>query len=207
MQRSDDMPQTITYTLGNSLYVNMTNRCTCDCDFCERNTIDAVGDADSLWLEYEPSQEEVLESIKACDLTQFDELVFCGFGEPTIRMAELLWVARHVKDLAPLLPIRINTIGHANLIAGYDTTPSLAGTIDVLSVSLNRADKEAYIQQMHPVFGDKAYDGMLEFVKKAREYVPKIILTVVDLISEDEIEQCREIAESMGVSFRIRAAH
>lgn len=201
------MPQTITYTLGNALYVNMTNRCTCDCDFCERNTIDAVGDADSLWLEYEPSQEDVLESITTRDLSEFDELVFCGFGEPTIRLEELLWVARHVKDVAPLLPIRINTIGHANLLAGQDITPSLAGVIDVLSVSLNRADKEAYVKQMRPAFGDKAYDGMLEFVKKARQYVPNIVLTVVDLIPPDEIERCREIAEGLGVSFRVRAAH
>ena len=201
------MSQTITYILGNALYVNMTNRCTCDCDFCERNTIDSVGDADSLWLEYEPSQEEVLESIMARDLSQFDELVFCGFGEPTIRLEDLLWVAKRVKEATPLLPIRINTIGHANLLVGKDVTPNLAGIIDVLSVSLNRADKEAYIQQMRPIFGDKAYDGMLEFVKKARQYVPQIVLTVVDLISTEEIEQCRKIAEDLGVSFRVRAAH
>jgi len=199
--------QTVTYTLGDALYVNMTNRCTCDCDFCERNTIDAVGDADSLWLEYEPSREEVLESITARDLSKFDELVFCGFGEPTIRLEDLLWVAQHVKDTAPLLPIRINTIGHASLLSGRDVTPSLAGVIDVLSVSLNRADKEAYLKQMRPAFGDRAYDGMLEFVEKARQHVPKIVLTVVDLISADEIEQCRKIAEGLGVSFRVRAAH
>ena len=199
--------QTITYTLGNALYVNLTNRCTCNCDFCERNTIDGVGDADSLWLEYEPSQDEVLESIMARDLSQFEELVFCGFGEPTIRLNELLWVARHVKEATPLLPIRINTIGHANLIAGQDITPRLEGVIDVLSVSLNRADEDAYIKQMHPAFGDKAYNGMLEFVEKAREYVPNIIMTVVDLIPADEIERCRKIAEDLGVSFRIRAAH
>ena len=199
--------QTITYTLGNALYVNLTNRCTCNCDFCERNTIDGVCDADSLWLEYEPSQEEVLESIITRDLSQFEELVFCGFGEPTIRLNELLWVARHVKESTPLLPIRINTIGHANLIAGQDITPRLEGVIDVLSVSLNRADEDAYIKQMHPAFGDKAYNGMLEFVEKAREYVPNIIMTVVDLIPADEIERCRKIAEDLGVSFRIRAAH
>jgi len=201
------MPQSITYTLGNALYVNVTNRCTCDCDFCERNTIDTVGDAESLWLEYEPSSQEILESILARDLSQFTELVFCGFGEPMLRTDDLLLVAKHVKEVAPTLPIRINTNGHANMIANQDVTPGLAGIIDQLSISLNRADKDAYELHMQPTFGIKSFDGLLEFVEKAKKHVPDITLTVVDLITPDELEKCRKIAKDMGVSFYARPAH
>jgi len=201
------MPECITYTVGDGLYINMTNRCTCDCDFCERNNINTVGDAESLWLDYEPSREEVLDSVISRDLTQFKELVFCGFGEPMLRADDLLWVAGQVKQTVPELPIRINTNGHANMIAGYDVTPKMAGIIDRLSVSLNRADAITYNRHIRPAFGTGAFDGMLEFTEKAKNYVPEITLTVLDLLPPEEIEKCREIADHMGVGFRIRTAH
>jgi len=201
------MSQCVTYIAYDGLYVNMTNRCSNDCDFCERNIIDSVGDADSLWLEHEPSCQEVLASITERDLSRFSELVFCGFGEPMMRAEDLLWVAGHVKQIAPNLPIRINTNGHANLIAGRDITPEMAGVIDRLSVSLNRADEKAYTEHMRPDFGSDAFDGLLSFVEKAREYVPDITLTVLDMITPEELARCREIAEKLGVAFRVRAAH
>ena len=200
------MPQYIAYTVGGGLYINMTNRCTCDCDFCLRNNINAVGNAESLWLDYEPSREEIRESVISHDLTRFSELVFCGFGEPMIRADDLLWVARQVKQIMPSLPIRINTNGHANMIEGYDITPKMAGIIDCLSVSLNRADATAYNKHVRPVFGVEAFGGVLDFAEKARCYVPKITLTVLDLLPPDEIADCRKIAERMGVDFRVRTA-
>ena len=200
------MPQVITYILGGSLYINMTNRCTCDCDFCERNNSDSVGDAESLWLDYEPSREEILESINSRDLTQFTELVFCGFGEPMLRAKDLLWVARQIKQISPL-PVRINTNGHGNIIAGYDITPEMSGIIDRLSISLNRADAVKYNKHIRPVFGSGAFEQMLDFVKKAKNFVPEITLTVLDLLSQEEITSCREIAENLGVGFRVRATH
>ena len=201
------MPQCITYTVGDGLYVNMTNRCTCDCDFCERNNINSVGDSESLWLDYEPSREEVLESVVSHDLTQFEELVFCGFGEPMLRYEDLFWVARQVKQITSSMPVRVNTNGHANIIAGCDITPKMSGIIDRLSVSLNRADAVTYNKHMRPVFGLEAFDGLLEFIEKARVYVPEITLTVLDLLTPEEIENCRKIAESMGVGFRVRTTH
>ena len=198
------MSQCITYIVGDGLYINMTNRCTCDCDFCERNFINAVGSADSLWLDYEPSREEILESILLRDLEQFKELVFCGFGEPTLRTDDLLWVAHQIKEIIPTMPIRINTNGHANIIAGYDVTLKMAGIIDHLSVSLNRADAISYSQHIRPVFGVETFFGVIEFVKKARNSVPKITLTVLDLLTPEEITDCREIANRMDVDFSIR---
>jgi len=201
------MPQVITYTVYDGLYVNMTNRCTCACDFCERNTMDSVGDAESLWLDHEPSREEVWDSIRARNLKDFDELVFCGFGEPMLRAEDLLWVARQVKQMMPACPIRVNTNGHANMIANRDITPDMAGLIDRLSISLNRADETAYDRHMRPVFGKAAFQGVLEFARKARAYVPDIALTVVDLLTTDELDRCREIARELGLAFRVRAAH
>jgi len=201
------MSQCVTYIAYDGLYVNMTNRCSNDCDFCERNIIDSVGDADSLWLEYEPSCQEVLASITEHDLNGFSELVFCGFGEPMMRADDLLTVARHVKKAAPKLPIRINTNGHANLITRRDITPDMSGVIDRLSVSLNRADEKAYTEHMRPDFGSEAFAGLLSFVEKAKKYVPDITLTALDLITPDELTRCREIAEKLGVAFRVRATN
>ena len=198
------MAQCITYTVGGGLYINMTNRCTCDCDFCLRKSINAVGDAENLWLEREPSRDEVLKSVEKRNLTDFNELVFCGFGEPLIRADDLFWIARKIKQSFPKLPIRINTNGHANIIAGYDITPQMAGIIDRLSVSLNRADAESYNLHVRPVFGAEVFFDLLEFVKKARRHVPEITLTVLDSLPPDEIESCRKIAEDLGVYFRIR---
>ena len=201
------MPQCITYIVNDGLYVNMTNRCTCDCDFCERNSINTVGDAESLWLDHEPSREEVWKSITSRDLTKFSELVFCGFGEPMLRADDLLWVARQLKQIMPSLPIRINTNGHANMIAGCDITPKVDGIIDRLSVSLNRADEVTYNRHVRPVFGIPAFSGLLEFVEKARRHVPEITLTALDLLPPDELAACRKIAERLGVDFRVRITH
>ena len=200
------MPQCITYSVGDGLYINMTNRCTCDCDFCLRNNINAVGDSDNLWLDYEPSREEILESVMSHDLTRFSEIVFCGFGEPMLRAGDLFWVAREIKNRTPL-PVRVNTNGHANIIAGRDLTPEMAGIIDRLSVSLNRADAAAYNRHVKPVFGEAAFESLLDFTAKARSYVPEITLTVLDILPPDEIALCREIAGQTGVAFRVRTTY
>ncbi|MCL2546109.1 MAG: TatD family nuclease-associated radical SAM protein [Oscillospiraceae bacterium] len=197
---------TITYTVHNGLYVNLTNRCTCDCDFCERNSIDRVGNSGSLWLEREPTLQEILDDLAKYDLMQYDELIFCGFGEPTLRLDVILGVARDVKACHPRLPIRINTNGHANLIAGHDVTPDMQGLIDVLSISLNRPDGAAYERHMRPVY-DCAFDGLLDFARRAKQYVPTVVLSVVDVLPEEQLQQCRLIAERLDVTFRVRPYH
>ena len=128
---------TITYGYGKNLYVNTTNRCTCACEFCIRTTGDGVGTASNLWLDREPTREEILADIQKQDLSRYDELVFCGYGEPTFRWDDIAWVCDQLRDAGPVPPIRMDTNGHGNVICGRDITPELKGRIDVVSISLN----------------------------------------------------------------------
>ena len=201
------MAQVITYTVKNGLYVNITNRCTCACDFCERRNYNGVGDAESLWLEREPTREEIWDDIALRNLVDYKELVFCGFGEPTVRLDDLLWVARRVKETAPTLPIRINTNGHANLIAGRDVTPALAGVIDALSISLNRPDAAGYSLHMNPTFGEAAFEGLLDFAVRAKEFVPQVTFSVVDVLDKEELSSCKSLASRLGIPLFVRAYH
>jgi TatD family-associated radical SAM protein len=166
-----------------------------------------VGDAETLWLEREPTREEIWEDISKRELCRYSELVFCGFGEPTLRLDDLLWVARRVKAAMPALPVRINTNGHANLIAGRDVTPELEGCIDALSISLNRANAASYNAHMKPVYGEAAYEAVIDFAVKAKEFVPGITLSVVDVLDSDELVQCRDIALQLDLPLRIRGYH
>lgn len=193
---------TITYEVGNGLYVNTTNRCSNACEFCVRATVESFyGD---LWLEREPTVEEICESIFSRDLTKYSELVFCGYGEPTERIDDILAVAGQVKAKSNL-PIRINTNGQGNLIAGRDITPELAGLIDCISISLNTADASSYQAICHSDYGEDAYEALQDFAKKATKYVPKVVFSVVEkTIPDEDIEKCRKIASDCGVTLRVR---
>ena len=195
---------TITYPVHNGIYVNMTNRCPCACTFCLRKQSDHVYGSDSLWLEREPTVEEVCESIDKWDLSKYSEIVFCGYGEPTMRLDDLLKVAAYIKSKSNI-PLRINTNGLADLIAGEKVAHKLEGLIDTVSVSLNATNKEDYFKLVRPKFGIDSYDAMLSFTKECTKYVPNVIMTVVDeVISKEEQEKCREICESIGAKLRVR---
>lgn len=195
---------TITYAGRNSIYVNMTNRCPCACTFCLRHNKDYVFNSDSLWLDREPTVEEVCESIMKWDLQKYDEIVFCGYGEPTERLYDLLEIAKYIRAHSNI-PIRINTNGLADLIWNKSTAPSLKGLIDTVSISLNATNKEDYLKVVRPKFGIGSYDAMLQFAKECTEYVPSVIMTVVDVVtSKEEQEACRKICESVGATLRIR---
>lgn len=193
---------TITYETGSGLYVNTTNRCPNACEFCVRTTADNYyGD---LWLEREPTCEEILDSIRKRDLTKYTEIVFCGYGEPFERIDDILKVCRELRKLTDL-PIRINTNGLGNRIAGRDVTPELAGLVDVLSISLNTPDPVAYQRICHSIYGEEAHTDLIEFARLAGRVVPKVVLSVVDTtISKEDIEKCRRIAEENGVELRVR---
>ena len=195
---------TILYELHDNLYVNLTNRCPCSCTFCLRQNRQDMGTSDSLWLEHEPSFEEVTEEFEKFDMDRYKEVVFCGFGEPTEALDVLLKTARFVKDHYQK-PVRINTNGLGNLIHGRDITPSFEGLINTLSISLNTPDPEKYLQIVRPKFGEASHDAMLEFAKSSKKYVPNVVLTTVSttLTSEEE-EQCRQICQNLGVTYRIR---
>ena len=195
---------TITYIYGTSLYVNITNRCTNSCEFCVRTTSDGFYSDDPLWLEREPTRAEILEDILARSLSDFGELVFCGYGEPTMRLSDMLWVARRVKAVSEI-PVRLNTNGHCNLIYGDDMSPLFEGAVDVISISLNTADAVSYDRICHSVYGEDAYGAVIDFAARVKEFVPKTILSVVrGTISEDDIDVCKKTAEDAGVGLRVR---
>lgn len=195
---------TVTYEGRNSIYVNMTNRCPCACVFCLRHNKDHVFNSDTLWLEREPTVKEVCDSIDAWNLEKYDEVVFCGYGEPTERLDDLLEVAAYVKTNYKK-KIRINTNGLSDLINGKKTAHKLKGLIDTISISLNATNKEEYFKIVRPKFGIDSYDSMLKFAKDCTEYVEEVVMTVVDVVtSKEEQERSREICESIGTTLRIR---
>ena len=195
---------TITYPVNKGLYINMTNRCPCNCTFCLRHNAEGVYGSDSLWLDREPTVQEVCNSVDTWDLTQFDEVVFCGYGEPTERLEDLLLVAKYIKAKGDI-KIRINTNGLADLIWQKQTAPSLKGLIDTVSISLNTPNQEDYLKVVRPKFGSGSYDAMLRFAKDCTAYVPNVVMTVVDVVtSKEEQEQCRKICENIGARLRVR---
>lgn len=195
---------TITYPVHSGIYVNMTNRCPCACTFCLRHQSDGVFGSEPLWLEREPTVKEVCDSIDAWDLNNYSEIVFCGYGEPTERLYDLLEVAKYIKSKYDI-KIRINTNGLADLIWNEATAPKLQGLIDCVSVSLNATNKEDYLKVVRPKFGIEAYDAMLKFTRDCTNYVPNVVMTVVDVVTtKEEQEICREICNSVGATLRVR---
>ncbi len=196
---------TITYPVKQGIYVNMTNRCPCACTFCLRQNAPGVYGSDPLWLEREPTVQEVCDSIDKWDLSQYKEIVFCGYGEPTERLPDLLEVARYIKSKSSI-PLRINTNGLADLIWQKETAPMLAGLIDSVSVSLNAMDAEEYLRLTRSKFGIDSYDAMLRFTKDCTRYVPNVMMTVVGepVTTPEEQETCRKICESVGAILRVR---
>ena len=197
---------TIVYHVGKGLYVNLTNRCPCACTFCIRQNGPGVYGSDSLWLEREPTVDEVIAAIGSADRSDCEELVFCGYGEPTERLDELLAVARHVRAAFPGLPIRLNTNGLCDLIAGSPTAARFAGLVDTVSVSLNAPTAEEYVRVCRPKFGAAAYEALLKFAAEVKEYVPSVVMSVVGTadMTPDKIAACRKICDRIGVPLRVR---
>ena len=195
---------TIVYKVHNNLYVNLTNRCSCACTFCLRQTRDHMEDSNSLWLSHEPSFEEVKEAFNAFDVASYDEIVFCGFGEPTERFDLILEVSRYLKETYHK-PIRINTNGQGDLINMRSIAPEMKGFIDTVSISLNTPDAAKYHELVRSEFGEKAFDAMLTFAKEAKKYVPNVVLTTVaTTLTPEEEAACQKICDDLGVTYRIR---
>lgn len=205
MNKEVKKEMTILYKVHDNLYVNLTNRCPCACTFCLRQTKENVtGDDSSLWLSHEPSVEEVIAEFDKFDVASFDEIVFCGFGEPTERLSALLEVAAFVKKQFGK-PIRVNTNGLANLIWNEDVTPKFAGLVDTISISLNTPDAKRYQEIVRSRFGEQSYEAMLTFAGNVKKYVPHVVLsTVSTTLTEQEEARCQEICDSLGVTYRIR---
>ena len=201
---------TITYEYEGALYVNLTNKCNCNCNFCLRHgkAQGSIYTEDSLWLEHEPSRQEAMDSFLSRDVCSYREIVFCGYGEPTYRIDDIIWLVDRLKERFgdKLPPVRINTNGHANLFLGRDVAPLLQGRIDTISISLNGSTPEEYCAVTKPRQGVQAWDAMLDFARECREYVPHVVMTIVDKDkTPEEIARCRRLTEDLGVTLRIRA--
>ena len=184
------------------LYINLTNRCTNRCTFCIRNNQDGIGEGRHLWLDHEPDTSEVIDALSVYNLSDFEEVVFCGYGEPTIRIDVLIETAKYLKDNFGA-KTRINTNGHGNEFNQKDITPLFDGVIDSVSVSLNAPDAKSYDESCKSVYGEKAYEILLDFAKKAKAHT-NVTLSVVDLIGKEAIAKCKKIADEIGVALRVR---
>lgn len=195
---------TIFYEFDGKLYANITNKCPCACTFCIRKNSDSVGGNDSLWLEHEPSLEEIKEAFDSFDKTGLSELVFCGYGEPMMRADILLKTAEYVKANTDMT-IRINTNGLVALMDPLFDISSLKFKIDKVSISLNASNPDKYFQITNPKYGLPSYNSMLNFALRIQEFVPDVSFTIVDCdLSDEEIELCRERAKDVGIPLRIR---
>ncbi len=193
----------ITYQVGDSLYLNITNRCTNQCPFCIRYKSREFNQQHLLWLDMEPTAEELLSEIG--DASKYKQIVFCGYGEPTIRLDVIKAVSTELKSefKSKNLKIRLDTNGHGNLFWGKNILPELKGLIDYVSVSLNAPDAETYDKLCRSLYGKAAFPAVLDFIKEAKKYIPEVEASVVDLPAVDK-EKARALAAELGVKFRIR---
>ena len=197
------MAMTILYPVGQHLYVNLTNKCPCACTFCIRQNGDGAYGSDSLWLEHDPDLDEIKAAFAKWDLSQFTELVFCGYGEPTEALPMLLQTAAYAKTLPGCPPIRLNTNGLSDLIHGEPTAFNFAGLIDTVSISLNAGTEKEYMAVTRPKW-DNAFEAMQKFALDCKKYVPKVMFTVVDVIPQSEIEAAQAVADRLCIPLRVR---
>jgi|YelNatPaOPRAMG01_1025707.scaffolds.fasta_scaffold07743_8 TatD DNase family protein len=197
----EDIPKgKIAYPIRNSLYLNLTNRCSNRCTFCAKNKSFIVKGHD-LQLEREPDAQELIAAVG--DPQKYQEIVFCGFGEPLLRLDTVKIVAAELKKRGAR--IRIDTDGQANLVYGRNILPELKGLVDAISISLNAESAEKYHRLCRSPFGEEGYRGILEFIRQAKKVIPEVIATVIDMPGVD-VPACRRIVEEeLGVKFKVRA--
>lgn len=195
----------IVYTLEGGVYLNITNKCPCNCAFCIRSKGDAVGDAEKLWFDEEPTFEEIKKAIDDFDFSKVDNAVFCGYGEPTNAYNNLIAAAKYLRSVNPDINLRLNTNGLSDLINGKPTAEELSENFDTISVSLNEPTSEKYDKITRNIYPGRAFDAMLEFTRECVKYCKDVRMTVVDVISEEEIEQARLVCESTGAKYKVRS--
>ncbi|MBR1898421.1 MAG: TatD family nuclease-associated radical SAM protein [Oscillospiraceae bacterium] len=203
---------TLTYETGGNLYLNITNRCPCACTFCIRKNDDGAYGSDPLWLEHEPSAAEMQAAIDERDLDSYPEIVFCGYGEPTMRLEFLLETAGYIRSKKPDAVLRLNTNGLTDLYnpeeaqaAGTDAAARLTPVIDKFSVSLNGGDAAVYDRVTNPAgHPANAYDTMLHFAAAVKAAGREIQFTVVSVISPEEIAAAQQQADALGIPLSVR---
>lgn len=200
------MANILVYTLDGKIYINLTNRCTNDCIFCLRKDKNDVK-GQELWLDNENSTaKDVIEQLeKIYAQTPSKEIIFCGYGEPMMKLDVLKEVAKYIKNNYPESKIRVNTNGHANFVYKRNVVPELKGLIDEFSVSLNGATKEEYNELSQPKF-DEAYEEMKKFIKSCADENISVVASVVEGYKGRhlDLEKCEQIANDLGAKFRVR---
>lgn len=198
-----DMSNTLVYSLEGKTYINLTNRCTNSCIFCLRQDKNDVYGQD-MWLDNEDfSAQDVIEQLKNFEITS--EIVFCGYGEPLLKLEILKEVAKYIKQNYPETKIRINTNGHANYVYKRNIVLELKGLVDKISVSLNASSAEEYNELSKPKF-DNAYDEVKKFIKCCSEEGIQTDASIVDGYKGRrlDVEKCRLIAQELGANLRVR---
>lgn len=199
----NDRKDTYAYVLDGNLYINLTNKCSNGCDFCVRNERDSYFGY-YLWIRQgDPTPEKVIAQVNALgDITRFKEAVFCGFGEPTYKMEELVALCDffHSKGLST----RLNTNGQGCLINKRDIVPELVGKIDLVNVSLNASCAEKYQPICRSQFGENGFGAMIEFAKACKRAKVNCRFSIVDCIGKEEVDACKKLAASVGVPLLVR---
>lgn len=193
-----DQASKIAYRIRNSLYLNITNRCTNSCTFCAKFR-DFNVKGHQLKLDHEPNFNEVIAAIG--DPTQYDEVVFCGYGEPLLRLDLVKQLAHWLKQHQ--VKVRINTDGQANLVYKRNIIPELHGLVDEISISLNAPDAAHYQRICRSTFGAEGYAAVKQFIQSATTSIPKVVASAVTVPGID-IEACAHICQELGVEFRPR---
>ena len=194
----------IAYAVKGGLYLNLTNRCPCACRFCIRQEGEGVYGSNSLWLDHEPDFQEVTAALQEAGFASYQEIIFCGYGEPTEALDLLLQTASFIRENSGAR-IRLNTNGLGNLINGRDITPQLEGLVDAVSISLNSSDPAIYEDTVRPSFKEKAFPAMLEFARLVQQHVPSVTMTTVSTtINADDEAACQKLCDGLGVRYRIR---
>lgn len=199
---------TISYEVGNKLYLNLTNQCPCACTFCIRTHGDGAYGSDPLWLEHEPSYEEIIDDLtkrdKVKSISSYDEIVFCGYGEPTCRLEIMVQTAQYLKKIDGCPTLRVNTNGLGDLINGRSVARELCTCLDVISVSLNAGTRDEYMKVTRPKYDD-AWEAMQRFTADCVDVgTAKVVMSVVDVIPQEQIDASRQVAEKLGAELRVR---
>ena len=201
--QDENRKDTYAYVLDGNLYINLTNKCSNGCDFCVRNER-ASYYGNYLWLRNgEPTVEKVIAQVNGLgDLKKFKEVVFCGFGEPTYRVAEMVALCDYFHEKG--LSTRLNTNGQGNLINKRDIVPEIKGKIDLVNVSLNASASDKYQKICRSQYGESGFEALIEFAKLCKRNDVKCRFSIVDCIGEEEVEACKRLAEQVRIPLYIR---
>ncbi len=195
------MTNNIVYHSDDKIYINLTNQCDNNCDFCIRNHTDDVFGY-NLWLQNEPTAQDIIKELEKYDLSRYLEVVYCGFGEPTFKMDVIKEVSRYLKKFN--IKKRINTNGHGNLINERSIVDELISSVDIINVSLNEVDSKAYDSICHSIYGEEGFDAMIDFAKQCVKAGAEVVLSVVDCVPKETIKKAQMIANEIGAHLRVR---